>query len=192
MYDIRAVHRVWEKNKAHIKRRIVVSLMYKYSVYEFSTQELMHEAQLLFFLNFYDYYESSDQFNAFLYTCVRNFLINYRKRKWTRGKYITTNANSIIHGLGLRLAREDNKDMYHTLWNNVPDNSNEKEKVNVKRIVTEVKKKLTTVGQQVMEYMLEEHNVADICTILGLSVNSFYNEREEVRRVTREVMLSYS
>lgn len=110
-YGMTAKERVYEKTYPKIVK-ICEKLKYQTGFRQYSVQEIVQEARILFFKNFEDYYENENQYLKFLFTSVKNRIRSLQLQVYSFENRYKARMGDESGGEG--------RD-YQESWNNVAD-----------------------------------------------------------------------
>lgn len=182
-YGQKAVERVWNELRSAIRAQTFM-LSKSVTADIFTEDELQVDVQRLFFLSFYKYYENERQFKRFIFTCTKNMIRNKLKKNQTKRKHFATHPDEIMAEIGL--ARDEVKDSYARVWNNVPDKKNSS--VDWGIVVQEIVERLDENCRQIF---WELHNGAtrrEIAKENGITLNALEFFIDRIAGVTKEVV----
>jgi RNA polymerase sigma factor (sigma-70 family) len=186
----RSIERVWERNEQKIRTQVVARLIRKFGIKYMSFDEILQEAYIIFFTNFYERYDTDEQYTAFLYVCMRNFLINAFKKKSCYGKHFTSDPHTIKGMLGLASYTEEspNKDAYLDVWQQIADDQQE-DTTKLDEMFEILEKNLDPQSMSLVRMLFQGYNLKEIAVELGLTPSTCTRMRDRIRGIASKVGL---
>jgi DNA-directed RNA polymerase specialized sigma24 family protein len=170
-YHSKAVDRLFQRNESKLKQNMN-KLIATTGFYTGSREEVWQELCILFYQNFVEYYETDRQYLSFLFICLKNRIRNMQKKQYTREGRFITDLGSIQSGLGIHKGADDSStftDQYESTWGQVQDPCNSFNDMEMQEIITNSKKLLDKVGQEVLDaLMCDRHVVKEVSEAMKL------------------------